>query len=136
MTAPEVLLETVEVEEEPAAPSLTLADVRARAAQLGETGGVWAVMCVYRYERYAELVGLFSRLGDAFAEAEAEIRREWEQHPHAELTCEEDFDGAWDLTVGTVIIRLEWSPVIHPRRNTARWTRWAAALRPRRSRAR
>lgn len=104
-----------------ALPPLTLADVRSRAAGLGAVGGVWVVTCHYLYwRRYAELVGVFGALGDALAEVEGEIEQEWRAHPSADVAVCEVPEGAWEITVATVVVRLEWAPVVRPGREAAR----------------
>lgn len=100
---------------------LTLGDVRSRAVELGAVGGVWVVTCHYQcWRRYAELVGVFGDLGDALAEVEGEVELEWQTHPQADVAVSEVPERMWEITLGTVVVRLEWAPVIRPGQGAVR----------------
>jgi len=97
-----------------------LDDVRARviryAAKAG--GGVWVLTSLQQFERTHELVGVYEDAADALRDLDEEIATE-HLLPHERVTAIEVHEAAWEITVGTVVLRLASDRVI-PRRG-ARW---------------
>jgi hypothetical protein len=101
----------------PAPPPLTLDEVRARVAAFADAGsrGVWVVVCRRRYETAIDLIGVYIDPADALRDIDDEIATERLEHPAAAIDAEEMHETVWEITVATVILRLEWTTVIKPR---------------------
>jgi hypothetical protein len=108
----------------PTAPTedvvIGLDDVRARVIRYAtkERGGVWVLTSLQQFERTHELVGVYEDATDALRDLDEEITTEYLQ-PHERVTATEVHEAAWEITVGTVVLRLASDRVI-PRQG-ARW---------------
>ena len=97
----------------PADEVLGLDDVRTRviryAARMG--GGVWVLTSQQRFQSTHDLIGLYDDAGDALRDMDDEIENE--HLPKSEpVTADEIHEAAWEITVGTVILRLAWDTVL------------------------
>jgi hypothetical protein len=99
---------------------LGLDDVRARviryATKMG--GGVWVLTSVHRFESKHDVIGLYTDAADALRDLDEEIATERLPATDA-VTADEVHEGAWEITVGTVVLRLTWDTIV-PRPETAR----------------
>jgi hypothetical protein len=99
---------------------LGLDDVRARvvryATKMG--GGVWVLTSLQRFESKHDLVGVYEDAADALRDLDEEIATE--NLPGCDrVTADEVHEAAWEITVGTVVLRLAWDTVV-PRRGAER----------------
>ncbi|MGP3971537.1 hypothetical protein [Streptomyces sp. 6N223] len=99
---------------------LGLDDVRARvicyATRMG--GGVWVLTSVQRFERSHELVGVYEDAADALRDLDDEIATEC-LSAHDAVTADEVHEAAWEITAGTVVLRLAWDSIV-PRQQAQR----------------
>ena len=99
---------------------LGLDDVRARVIRYAAktTDGVWILSSLQRFESKHDVIGLYADAGDVLRDLDEEIATE-RLPPHEPVTADEIHECAWEITAGTVVLRLAWDRVI-PRREARR----------------